>query len=333
VKRAFLAAATAAISALVVLVLAEGLLRASGHAPHRAIERVRQEPLSVEADPVLGWRSQAGHAEAPSRTRPGEIRRKTVLADGRRITGGEALPPGGEVVVLGCSYTHGHGLSDEESWPWLLQEQLPRRPVLNYGTSGFGTYQSLLMLERVLPGIASPSLVLYGFIAHHERRNVGDPRWLRHLDDPVRRGLPAAPWVWFAADGGLTRHAPEAYRPLPLHGWLALPAYLEEARDERVGSSRSGLGTEVALALMREMNALARSRGAVIGVVMLVASPGKIERYRAALEPDGALVLPCRIPESAEHWIPNDLHPNAAGNAVVARCVAAALRERPGWTP
>ncbi len=75
----------------------------------------------------------------------------THTADGRRITSPaqEEKPDGrDQVVVVGDSLTYGYGLSDEETWPWLLQERLPCSRVLNYGAPGYGTYQCLLMLEE-----------------------------------------------------------------------------------------------------------------------------------------------------------------------------------------
>ena len=53
-------------------------------------------------------------------------------------------------MVLGCSFVQGWALSDEETFAWKLQERFVRARVLNFGTAGYGTTQSLLALERYL---------------------------------------------------------------------------------------------------------------------------------------------------------------------------------------
>jgi len=49
------------------------------------------------------------------------------------------LPP---ITVLGCSYAYGHGLTKEESFPYLLSN-ITKRPVLNYAICGSNLLEQL----------------------------------------------------------------------------------------------------------------------------------------------------------------------------------------------
>jgi len=63
------------------------------------------------------------------------------------------------VVVLGDSFTWGHGVADEEIYTRLLERLLPDTEFLNLGLSGSDTGQQLLILEKY--GLAyRPDLVL-----------------------------------------------------------------------------------------------------------------------------------------------------------------------------
>src|SRR5579885_1261991 len=132
----------------VSLIAAEILLRAIGIPPWRDhIGPSNGAPALSEHPHVLGWRNRPG---AVINIRPsGDPFRWTILVDGRRSTG-PAGPPGRPIVALiGCSFTQGIGLSDDETYAWDLQARNPRVEIRNYGTGGYGTYQSLLVLERL----------------------------------------------------------------------------------------------------------------------------------------------------------------------------------------
>jgi hypothetical protein len=81
------------------------------------------------------------------------------------------------VVAAGCSFTFGHGLNDEDTWPWLLQEQLPEYQVLNAGVMGYGTDQALLAAERQIRRHPAQAVVL-GFGGFQIERNRAPQGWL-----------------------------------------------------------------------------------------------------------------------------------------------------------
>jgi hypothetical protein len=82
-----------------------------------------------------------------------------------------------------------------------LQGKHPEVAIRNYGTGGYGTYQSLLVLERLFanPRSSRPEWVLYRFIEHHEIRYVAGPQWTRLLASTSSRGRVNLPCC-FAGD-------------------------------------------------------------------------------------------------------------------------------------
>ncbi len=65
----------------------------------------------------------------------------------------EPLPPNASqrrVAVLGDSFVWGVGVEYGERFTELLEKQMPGTDALNYGVSGFGTTQELVLLDSVL---------------------------------------------------------------------------------------------------------------------------------------------------------------------------------------
>jgi len=110
-------------------------------------------------DPDLGWGHRPGAAGVFAReefSHPVHINR-AGWRDRERAVG----KPAGvfRVVVLGDSFTWGHGVGDEEIYTRLLEDALPGTEFLNLGLSGSDTGQQALILEKY--GLAyRPDLVL-----------------------------------------------------------------------------------------------------------------------------------------------------------------------------
>ena len=96
----------------------------------------------------------------------------TFLPDGSRTTGRPA-GDGPNVLVVGCSFAEGYGVRDDQSLAWLLQKRFPDLRIWNFGTPGYGTYQSLLLLREVIDRQhIHPAAVIYGLVPFHADRNV-----------------------------------------------------------------------------------------------------------------------------------------------------------------
>jgi hypothetical protein len=86
-------------------------------------------------------------------------------------------------IFLGCSFTFGIGVNDDETLPYMFNEFSDQKyKVLNYAAGGYGTHQALAVVENKItrdPAIANShnSVAIYYFLADHIRRAAGYSPW------------------------------------------------------------------------------------------------------------------------------------------------------------
>jgi hypothetical protein len=319
---------TSFLSLSFLIICSEMILRASGHEPWTYFSLDRNEPLMHQPDPDLGWRNKEGEYTIPPYDPSSQPIHVTFLDQGRRATGRKESPAERGLIIVGCSFTQGWAISDAETYPWKLQEKLPAIRVLNYGTGGYGTYQSLLVLERQLPRMKTPVLVLYGFIELHEERNVATPEWLRGLSRFQRRAHVAIPYATIDESGALIRHPPERYLTLPFHEVSALIAYLEEKINWIAGFRRVMRKRSVTEQLMGEMKELSEKFGARFVVVLLYASDPSLGYYKERLTKAGIEFIDCKYPLTDEMRVQGEGHPNGKMHSLWAQCIQDGLHDK-----
>ncbi|MEN8181971.1 MAG: hypothetical protein ABFS46_05490 [Myxococcota bacterium] len=329
------------VALLVSLLLGEILLRAAGREPWRAVGPPAHEPILFSADPALGWRLKPGRHRYRGYSRGAPPIRTTLLEDGSRTTGfrGEASE---NLLLLGGSFVQGWGLSDEQTLAWQLQKLHPGAHVLNYGTGGYGTYQSLLLLEEILATPDPPEAVVYGFVPLHEMRNVAEPGWLHSLALGSRSGLASVPFASLDPEGRLVRHPPARYPTWPLREQLSLVAFAESVFVEARAGDRGARAREVTLRALLEMNARCLEQGSRFVVAFLWTAPGQRVAYRQGTNPEietfrGDLYeralregqipfVDCSHVLTPELSIPGDGHPGPEVNAFWADCLSRRLQ-------
>ena len=102
-------------------------------------------------DSTLGW-SFKDHLSLP--------RLHTVEYGIRRNSSAQTGMRPGNILVVGTSYSAGHEVADEESWPAQL-EAMAGTPVDNAAVSVFALDQTVLRAEQLLP-VVRPRLLLVG---------------------------------------------------------------------------------------------------------------------------------------------------------------------------
>ncbi len=312
----------------VSLALAEGAVRLAGWAPRRS-DTQSHIPRVFEPDPVLGWHAKPGSYVYPGYGDAVEPVVITILADHTRSVGsGLADPePSAEILFVGGSFTMGWALSDWETFPWRLQRRMRHLRVRNLGTSGYGTYQSLLTLERELPKRA-PDLVLYGYMVHHEQRNVASLSWLRFLAELARDDVAEVPYVTLGPEGELVRRPPLGHLLLPLRRQLALVAFAEDVWMDLAIWGLTEETRAVTRLLLLEMARTSRAHGAEFGVVFLHASDKQRANLSRFLANKDILSIDCNQQIQKHEEVPEDGHPGARVNRRWARCLHRALEGR-----
>ncbi len=320
---------TAAIVVCLTVGLAEIVLRAAGYQPWSYLGLDAHEPVMHMPDPTLGWRMKPGIYLVPAYT-PGEKDISvSILSDGTRATRPGRRPCDMDVALIGGSITHGWGVSNEETFAWKVQDRFPGLCVANYGTGGYGTYQSLLMLEELYAEGRDPNVVVYGFIDHHEVRNVAPVDHLYGLASFSRRGHVNVPYCTLDQGGGLQRHPPQAYPAWPLRQRLASVAFLEWAYMRLLTRERASQGRAVTEPLLIEMAELCKRHGSRFLVILLSSPDEARTHYLQFLKRHGIASVDCVRPLTPELLVPGEGHPNASVHETWSGCIAKALGELP----
>lgn len=324
-----LAFLTSGSSLALGLLSVEFVVRVAVGMPQRVEPLDRGLPPLHEPDPVLGWRNKPGAVVWPGRGRDaGRPISLTFWPGGRRATAATPGPPRPQVLLVGCSYTQGWAVSDAETFAWKLQERFPERDLANLGTAGYGTYQALLSLERHLSVSSSPlELVVYGFIEHHEIRNVAPGGWIRRLATASAADRLAVPFATLDERGRLVRHVPEAYPDWFFDDQLASVAFLEARLVDWRAGERGREARAVTERVLEELRDASRARGAPLLVAILEARPEARRHYRRWLAANGIAVVDCAHPRSLDRHalVPGYGHPGRGIHADWARCIGAAL--------
>lgn len=315
------------MSLLIAIAAAELLVRLFADTRLTA-EVYANEPTTHEPDPVLGWRSKPGHYEYPGYTPDAPPIRMTFLPGSRRTAG--PTPPAGapRVLLTGCSYTEGWAISDEDTYAWQLQQRFPSVEIVNCGVGGYGTYQSLLVIERFLDATSPPPrLVVYGMMDLHPSRNIAAWWWLRGLTRQTQRGHIELPYCTLDRQGTLVRHAPEAYPQWPLRRKLALVRFAEDTYMRLACRRRSGQRHDVTQQLLLEMKRLCDRRGTAFLVALLYfGDDSEKARYTAFMEKNGIAYRDCVHPKTRDMEVAGEGHPNGRMNRLWADDLAPALQ-------
>jgi hypothetical protein len=312
----------------------EVALRATGHGPWQDLDLDLGMPRMHEPDPVLGWRNQEGRYVfgAP----PIHM---TFWPDHTRATAPVPVESDATIVVLGCSFVQGWALSDEHTFAWKLQERFPKARVLNFGTAGYGTTQSLLALQGYLDApprseggskSSAPLIVVYGFSDFHADRNIASVPWIRGLAQLASRGHVATPYASLGHDGALELHPPTRYPAWWLHRQLATVALLEERWAQLQARERTTQATAATEKLLIELDRVVRAHHGTLLVALLSQfQRNGIQPFRTSLQTHGIATAECLDPGAFAKamQVPVYGHPNATINTHWASCIERVLAQ------
>ena len=110
-------------------------------------------------------------------------------ADGRRNDPAGNKPVSlPRVLVVGCSFTQGYGVADDQTFSHFVNQSLPSAELLNFGTGAYGSYQSRLRVNHYFKA-AHPKtpLVIYGLFYSHHLRDLAPMPWIAQPDDEGRQ--------------------------------------------------------------------------------------------------------------------------------------------------
>ncbi len=103
----------------------------------------------------------------------------THLDNGLRLTNATHESGVRKIHALGCSFTYGYGVNDDQTFCSVLQKNNPDVHVSNHGVVGYGTVQSYLQLQQL--DLRPNDLVILCFSSHHFIRNTLSREYRSHL--------------------------------------------------------------------------------------------------------------------------------------------------------
>jgi hypothetical protein len=307
------------ISLVIGLAGAEGILWFGGYPGWWQTLHLSRDDSEYAPDPNLGWKNREGQFDMvdPERKTPF---RYTNWSQGRRATGDRdpAQAPANtpRVLFFGDSYVQGYGLSNQQTFAWIVQQVHPELAVSNFGTADYGTHQSYLAIAKYVRG---PCSVFYLFNSFHEGRNVAEPDWVRIVKQ-------SPPGLFFPyadlAGGTLRQHESRGEMVWPVSRWLRTAAlaqdyYLRIASYRRVREKR-----EVTEALLVKMNETVGAAGGKFTLILFDMSPEQRRDYRQFARSRGIRFVDCDHPEMTDKRLRlPDGHPNEELNRWLAQWI------------
>lgn len=186
-----------------------------------------------------------------------------------------------EIWILGCSFTHGWSLNDEDTYPWLLQERLPEYEMVNFGFSGYGTIHSLIQFREALAK-KTPEIAVLAYADIHDERNTFLRKRRKSIAPWNKLGPLVQPYARLDSNGKLHYYlAKVEYTEFPLMRYSALSYFLEikwNEIEQKLQQSR-----KVSEALILEINKLAQEHG----VKFILATIGTDHQMLAFAEKNG----------------------------------------------
>ena len=284
-------------------------------------------------DPTKGWITKPNVRDMKV------FKDKFLNTNSRGLRGTQEYPyerqPGkARLLVLGDSLTFGDEVSDNESYPYYLQQQIRDAEIINMGVHGYGHDQMLILLRE--EGVKyRPDAVILGFIPADMPRNLlrfrdfAKPRFV--LDDgglaltgsPVPRPEDVLKWEWA--------------RPRMLDIW-SVTKYLIQVRSGSYEKQKAELTTR----LLDELVITIRRTGAV-PVFVYVPSPVEMNDQRKFAEGDDFLLSYCREKQLAHCFSARPLflermrqgvalnttgHWASAGNRIIAEAISGYLADQ-----
>tara|TARA_B100000508_G_scaffold141097_1_gene147071 strand:+ start:178973 stop:180043 length:1071 start_codon:yes stop_codon:yes gene_type:complete len=240
----------------------------------------------------------------------------------RRIVSDESYQDA-DIIFLGCSFTYGYGVDNDECFPSLIQQELSSEVVSNFGVPGYGTIQSLLQLQEYLKE-HSPSLVLLNFSSLHFMRNTLSQEFrsnlrigYRHSSKDVDTRLEKARFPYMRECGTEVKYVSwkEMYTNWPGRDWSASVNWMQSLIDRYKDEGLNSL--KVSACIIEEMNVICREKGVGFGIVFLDSTP-EVNQLKEMLEGISTLDMKFDFKSSKYTNLPYDSHPNQKGNKLIA---------------
>jgi hypothetical protein len=267
-----------------------------------ALNNLFRSTYPAAYDPILGWVPKADFASSDNVWHTAV----TILGNSTRSNGFEASHDvsTSTVLAVGDSYTFGDEVSNQETWPALLEQRIHGR-VVNGGVFGYGVDQSTLRALDLEKRVA-PNLIIFQLIASDiqrtelsQRTGVKKPYFVIHGNDLTLQGVPVPPLESYEQRHSVKTLKELASYSLLFHGLMleTFPRWWTNGRWENIKVQNDGDAVSCALVVkLKEETAKAG-----VGLLILLqytqaevenpSSLSRIRRLKSCLAPHYVLIL------------------------------------------
>ena len=235
-----------------------------------------------------------------------------------------------EIWIMGCSYTYGWALNDEDTFPWLIQKKIPGYKINNYGVCGYGSIHSLIQIKELLKERNIPKIIIVTYATFHDLRNTFSRIRRRAVSRWNFLGPLTQPYASLDKNGHLKLHRADEviYKPWPFTRMLALVYYLENKYNNH--EVRVAQPFQVSQAIFLEISKICREKGIKLIVAGIKENnQKKMRRMLDFCEKSGLSTVDISVDVENEKYshLPLDAHPNELANLLYAEKLYSYLRK------
>ncbi len=162
-----------------------------------------------------------------------------------------------EIWIFGCSFTHGWSVNDEETFAWILQENLDQFRIVNWGVSGYGTVHFYLQLQEALANKKKPAAVIINHADFHHERNTFSYAYKRSTTCWNKLGNIKWPSVELDSAGHLQiKFVENDYQPWSLSKYSALSYRIEYTFESIADQLRKAEELKITRILLKKIKNL-----------------------------------------------------------------------------
>jgi hypothetical protein len=296
----------------------EILLRINQSTPWKNFNNDKDEPTINQFESKIGWELKEGNFTFKPFTNEGEKFKIKITKGLYRYTG-KIIEERNDIAVLGGSIALGFGVNDEDTFSSLLQKKINDYNIKNYGTGGYGTYQSLLKLEKILLKKNKIKYIIAVYTQAHEIRNIGEEAWLRTLSQYSNRGHVYLPFATIDSQEKLKRHEPVKYISLPLRENFAIINKIEKRIMKIIFYSKNRDPIKTTIKIFDEMNRIGKINKSKL--IVLNMSGNLDEKYKVFFAKNNIPTIDCDLPSDDNLIIKGDGHPNKKAHTLYSECI------------
>lgn len=245
--------------------------------------------------------------------------------NGERKVPSSGLNDGPEVLFLGCSYTYGYGVNDDESFPARIQESHSDWNIRNAAVVGYGTTQHLIQLrERIKKN--PPECVVLALSSVHLIRTVLSQQYRSNLRIGFRRSsakvdtrMKGARFPYMNRCCKVSYQNWETmYSEITGRYWFATANFLQIHYDNIKEPDCDPV--EITSCIIKEMAQLCKEKNISFGVICLDTNhkTAKIEQKLKAIPWKN---VGFSFKSKKYTHLPHDSHPNQKGHKKIAATI------------